>query len=266
MAFIKHYDDCRLLWKSCRFPNKGKPLNVAGMRMLKEADNFVFVRWNRQRMATVTPDNIFVVHLMPEGSHQWAFWRLFNIYTQRITTGRYRMGWSNTNKVDNKLPEWFEGIRFNMFTHQCVNEENRPAPRVRVKDAVKEADWQRKLRRYARGWKVRAKIGALVNAVDTHMKVALEHRQPLSAEQLIELVEQEDYDIATALLARECLGWYDSKHVAERGWEAGIAHVMRHSWGRNEKAFDLPSMFERVYRRYRSSVYGKLGIAALVPA
>lgn len=266
MAFIKHYEDCRLLWKSCRFPDKGKPLNVAGMRMFREADNFVFIRWDRLRMATVTPDSTFVVHVKPEGSLQWAFNRLFNIYTQRIATGRYRMGWSNTSRVDDKLPEWFEGMRFNMFTHQCVNEENRPAPRVRVKDATKESEWQRKLRKYVRGWKVRARIGALTNTIDAQLKTALEYRQPLSAPQLIELVEQEDYDVGVALVARECLGWYDAKQVAERGWESGVAYMLRHSWGRRDKAFDLTSMFDRVYRRYRSSVYEKLEIAALIPA
>jgi len=259
---ILNYDCCRLMWKSCRFPDKGKPLRVQGCRLFKEGDNFVLFRYN-ERIASIAPDSMFTLHVMPEGSLQWALHRIFNLRVHRYGRGKYRVGLQRTPMTDDdQLPKYFTNIRFDMFSHQCVNAAERPPDPVRVKDSAKELDWQRKLRTYVRGWKVRAKIGAIVHSIDAHFPKVYGKYDPLTPQTLVAIVESENYDQSAALIVREALNYWEARQVAEKGWENYIRERST-MWGYTPAQADISKMFERVYRRHREAVYNMLGISKL---
>jgi len=75
----------------------------------------------------------------------------------------YRAGWQ---WLANEAPQYFQGIRFDMNTGECLNA---------IPDTVREVipemrtEWLRCLRRYKRGLKARAKIGALSGYAESTM-------------------------------------------------------------------------------------------------
>lgn len=262
---ILNYDCCRLMWKSCRFPNRGKPIAVQGCRLFREGDNFVLFRYG-DRLASITPDSMFTLHVMPEGNLQWALGRIFNLRVGRYGKGKYRVGLQRTKTDDEgHLPRYFSGIRFDMFSHMCVNESARPPDPVRVKDVARELEWQRALRTYVKGWKVRAKIGALTATINKYMpELVTAHRyNKIDSQALIAIVKSEDYDKAAALLVWGALSWWESKRVAELGWE-GFLNQAFNQWVANRPSkYDLTVLFDRVYRRCREDIYDSLGIVTI---
>lgn len=263
---ILNYDDCRLHWKSCRSPSKGKPMGVVGTRLFKEGDTFIVFRYN-EHVATIGPDNVLTLRVMPQGSLQWALHRIFHLGTSRKGKGKYDVYLRRTPEKDGNYPRFFPGIRFDMFSHQCVNEQARPLDPVRVKDAARELEWQRKLRRYVKGWKVRDKIGALANSVDEHLKrVISSRRRDLRAEQLISIVETEDYGEAAAVIVLNALTWYQAEELQKRGAVSWLnSTTSNYNYWQRPPVSNFADIFDRVYRRHRENIYTMLGIVQVIP-
>jgi hypothetical protein len=172
-ALIKTYEDATKWFATARNPIIGKPLKKWA-RVYKVGDTFEF-RFGNTTFAQLTPDNILTFPLtvmemkVMSITFSQASHRALPILFQRIATGRYAIehtlasderfnGGSVWLNLKREAPEYFQGIKFDMNTGKCLNQ------RPRITDAVNDAarkEWLSKLRKFKRGMKLRAKIGAI---------------------------------------------------------------------------------------------------------
>ena len=184
---LKDYADCERRFSTVRHPEKGKPIRT-WCRLYKNQDVYElkYVAWNRDEdvdvIAEFHQDGRIV---LPSDSLTWqamhaslssALHGAIPIITQRIGKARYRIG--HTAYIDRVTPpkeqggnyyhawwqvfkehgvEYFAGMTFN---HEglCTNPQYAVSGEI---DTEKRRTWLRILRRFKRGLKARAKVGAL---------------------------------------------------------------------------------------------------------
>ena len=192
---LKDYADCERMFSTCRNPEKGKPIRT-WCRLYKEQDVYVlkYMMWvfgqqdkeqNTVPIAEFHPDGRIV---LPSDSNEWrnmhaslstALHNAIPILTERMGRGRYRI--AHTGLMDRVTPavgekdirgnyyqswwdafkehgtEYFAGMTFN---HEglCINPQYATDGEI---DTEKRRVWLRMLRRFKRGLKARAKVGAL---------------------------------------------------------------------------------------------------------
>jgi len=178
-------------YASVRNPALGKPVS-SFCRLWKEGDKFVFrltwgTHWQEPYQPTpiaeVTPDDVltFVLPyekmLQSSNSLTMGLHKILPTHLARQKTGVYRIGGMDEfraareqargdrqhyraqwNWLTTKAPRYFEGIKFNLVTSDCLNP--RPDPSVEVVPE-RRTQWLRDLRRYKRGLLTRVKVGAL---------------------------------------------------------------------------------------------------------
>lgn len=190
---LQDYADCERMFSTCRNPEKGKPIRT-WCRLYKEQDVYVlkYMIWvfrqqdkdqNTVPIAEFHPDGRIV---LPSDSNEWknmhgslsmALHNAIPILTERMGRGRYRV--AHTGYIDeeaSKLPskpeyffsEWYESFKKNAneyfagmtFNHEglCINPQSATSGEI---DVEKRRTWLRMLKRFKRGLKARAKVGAL---------------------------------------------------------------------------------------------------------
>jgi len=160
-----NYSDLVALWKTCRSKEKGKPLNT-GHRLLLVGDKFT-ITYNGYPIAHITPDNI--VELVSDRLSV-ALYKTLPIIVMRYATGKYRVdhasrvktqsynsNWLDFNEFKSEAhPQYFDGIKFNLLTGECVNRlpdlKHRVIPEVSLQ-------WKRDIGAWQKGWKVRQRMG-----------------------------------------------------------------------------------------------------------
>ncbi len=227
---IQNYEQAKVLFGTCRSPDKGKPL-LSKWRLFKEGDNYVisipqYNPWvNGQKpeieylpLCEIDPDHT-LTFVMPHSkllcnsnSISTVLQKLTSITYERAGKDRYRVGgyfatkarWGGMYNIMHKgSPEYFNGIQFNLLTRECLN----PQPDMMETIISEErTQWLRDLRRYKKGLKARAKVGALQGHIEEVTKELAEAKNrwryvgncptwtdPVWAEKLIKSMREEDY-------------------------------------------------------------------------
>lgn len=181
-AEITSYDDAVRFFSRAKSPAAGRPFKSWG-RMFKEGNDFV-IKIQSQPVLKITPDNkiSFVIdgptgrnysNTLSSGIH-----RAVPLLWIRIGKGRYRVGhtkildqitnkrreeskdkWANPWRVlYEEGQELYKDITFDLITGECVNPQ-----RDLLKSVQPEmrTEWLRKLRKFKRNVKLRAKLGAI---------------------------------------------------------------------------------------------------------
>ena len=182
---VKDYADCERMFSTCRNPKKGKPMRT-WCRLFKNQDVYElkYTSWGGKTtpIAEFHPDGRIV---LPSDSYSWqgmhaslstALHNAIPILTERMGRGRYRI--AHTGLLDRVTPpreqggnyyqswwdafkehgnEYFAGMTFN-DDGVCINPQYATDGEI---DTEKRRVWLRMLRRFKRGLKARAKVGAL---------------------------------------------------------------------------------------------------------
>ena len=192
MNIIKSYKDTEKLWATCRSKKKGKPLN-AGWRMFKEKSTFVICMpdwkangFHYKPVASITPNNRITMLLSREellrnsNTIVMVFHKITPIMVQRFDKGKYRIGgqpsvhrpyrWPSITKDNSQ--QYYKGIKFDLVSGVCIN----PEPDESVEPIPeKRKVWLRDLKRFKRGLKARAKVGALTMHIQDANKMRTEN-------------------------------------------------------------------------------------------
>lgn len=198
---LYNWDDCNRKFATCRTPAKGKPIR-SWCRLFKVGRvyqlRYAYYNGTSDAIAEFHPDDSIV---LPSDSLAWqrmhsslamALHNTIPIVTERMGKGRYRI--AHTGFLDNSLPEGKRGYHmqyrdwWNAFkTHgseyftgmtfdrngMCVNKRYATSGEI---DTEKRRVWLRMLKRFKRGLKARAKIGAL----QQHAKRIYEEHEELA--------------------------------------------------------------------------------------
>ncbi len=177
---LTSYSDCVALFNTCRSEKKGKPL-PAGYRMHKHNDLYTVSCGNIKICEIDSTDTVtFTMSteqlLNINTSLVCVLFKIIPLMLQRKRKGIYTltescfsvsyMG-SNFTHVpkydDSKTFEYFQGIQFNLPTRTCLN------PRPDLLDTVIpkiRKQWLRDVKRFKKGLKARAKVGALQGYIE----------------------------------------------------------------------------------------------------
>ncbi len=199
--YLDSYQTAENFFSRCRFPEKGRPLKNWG-RLFRDGDDYVLriTGWRTvQDLCRISPDNklTFVMPLadfcVASQSLTQAMDRYIPIHTIRQAKGVYRVGSDQefkTRKVSdpqdlrwyhdgyrwlkNEAPQYFKGIQFDLTTGECLNAQ--PDEEETIIPEERRA-WLRDLKRFKKGLKARAKVGALRGFIDAEAKAMQEHKQ-----------------------------------------------------------------------------------------
>lgn len=185
MVRLRTYDHAKMYWKTCRFPEKGKPL-LSCARLFKDANENFYVTIHTTRAFTITPDNKIIFNLTPENAQRCSatlcmvLHNLIPFYWFRLGKGRYgitrKEGWRDRREharasnpgmawitvIKRLSDELFDGITFSLDDGKCLNPRLPPIPTVNTQARLV---WLRKLRTFKRAVKVRYKLGAFDSLV-----------------------------------------------------------------------------------------------------
>ena len=190
---LDSYEEVEKFWNSCRFKDKGKPIGSWG-RLFKRGDRFDFhVNPNsrdgdynfRNCFASLHPHDTIEFNLTVEQVRNYgqslgcSMDNIIPFGIHRIAMLRYKI-WDADGLIPNpqkdstvwrrkwefrkQAPEYFQGIKFNMLTRECLN---RQPDQTRIEIPEKRKEWRRKLALYKKGLKARAKLGAFNSHIQT---------------------------------------------------------------------------------------------------
>ena len=196
---LDSYEEVEKFWNTARFKDRGKPIGSWG-RLFKRDDRFEFhvkhYSWNggawvredynsSNCFATLYPDNTieFNLSLAQVRNHGQTLGTSMNniipFGIHRIAMLRYRI-WDDDGLIPNpkeyatvwrrqwefrkQAPEYFQGIKFNMLTRECLN---RQPDQTNIEIPEKRKEWRKKLALYKKGLKARAKLGAFDSHIQT---------------------------------------------------------------------------------------------------
>ena len=225
---FKTYQDFYNDFKRCRSPIKGRPIN-GWSRLYKEDRDYVvkLVRWRNHNIELfrVSPSNVLTftapLSIVLQSTHTIVsgLCRIVPITIWRKRTGIYclqsTVGWSDRSKI---TPEYFSGIKFNLETGECLN------PQPDMMDTIipeKRKQWLRDVKRFKKGLKIRAKLGAFEGIIrtvdaerptDSHWKYDTsvpKWDSPDITELVLECMRTEEYphELLKLLAQTANLGW-----------------------------------------------------------
>jgi len=185
---LNTYEQMLAAFQTARSPDKGKPVNQNFRLFMADDGKTIKITnhgYGTNVLAEVTPDNIITFtgserHVIGMSqTYVSSFYRWFpfafhrhrkNLYriehTKRLTQklneplpeGTEVSSYTRFNKVMNACPSYFEGIKFNLLTNECLNK--RPDDKF-IEIPEKRKEWRRALMAFKKGIKARAKVHAL---------------------------------------------------------------------------------------------------------
>jgi hypothetical protein len=240
MSKLNHYADFAADFKRCRDPLKGRPV-TGWCRMFKDGGDYVLSMpmWKTEPLPLlrVSPDNTatFVMPLDRMLQHSQtivtSLWRVVPFAVERKRKGVYAVGYKGTSQYYQSIKatgtEYFEGIRFDLSTGRCLN----PRPDMLASvDAEANAKWLHDVKRYKRGLKIRAKLGALDGFFDevqaayaekglySYMYALPMWNDQYTTELVVESMRNEDYPPEILLrIVQEAAVAYRSRIVTRDG-------------------------------------------------
>jgi hypothetical protein len=243
---LTSYSDFTDLFKTCRSISKGKPL-PGGWRMYQR-NNLYTVHWaatygsnsgsqsdatkifevDKHNRITFTISQQQLLH----HSHSLVtvLYKIVPFVLQRKRKDFYQIGkrrveksgWREWITTEGDTPEYFTGIQFDLTTQTCLN------PRPDLLDTVipkVRKQWLRDVKRFKKGLKARAKVGALQGYIDevvaaraTQPSGGWRHNfdnnlptwsDPRTTQQVIDCMRTEQYppDLLKLLVQTTYLGW-----------------------------------------------------------
>ena len=189
---LDSYEEVHKFWNTARFKDKGKPIGSWG-RLFKHDDRFDFHvnpysrngDYNSSNcFATLYPDNTIefnfnleqvrnygqslgcsMDNIIPFGIHRIAMLR-YRIWDSdgRMSCPDKSNDWHDYWNFRRQAPEYFQGIKFNVLTRECLN---RQPDQTRIEIPEKRKEWRRKLALYKKGLRARAKLGAFNSHIQT---------------------------------------------------------------------------------------------------
>jgi hypothetical protein len=182
------YLDAREFFSKAKTPSNGRPIK-SGWRMYSEGLEKLFILAYGMRICTLHRDNTVTFDLSREdlprigNTISWVLPSVIPFAFSYVSKGRYVVsgtqvtvtvpeGLSWYSAFKKQAHEYFRHIKFDMATGMCHN----PVPRVDQANADKDARlvWLRSSRKFMKGIKVRAKLGAFTSytsSVDQHHRV-----------------------------------------------------------------------------------------------
>ena len=189
---LDSYEEVEKFWNSCRFKERGKPIGSWG-RLFKHGDRFDFHANHfyggefdsSNCFATLYPDNTIEFNLslaqvrnhgqtlgtsmdniIPFGIHRLAMlrYRIWDDDGLIPNPKEYATVWRRQWEFRKQAPEYFQGIKFNMLTRECLN---RQPDQTNIEIPEKRKEWRKKLALYKKGLKARAKLGAFDSHIQT---------------------------------------------------------------------------------------------------
>jgi len=240
---LASYQDCVALFNTCRSEKKGKPL-PAGYRMHKHNDLYTVSCGNIKIFEVDQTDTVtFTMSteqlLSMNTSLVCVLFKIIPLMILRKRKGVYTLAescsslsytymggdFTHVPKYDaSKAFEYFQGIQFNLPTRTCLN------PRPDLLDTVIpkiRKQWLRDVKRFKKGLKARAKVGALQGYIE---EVAEERKannyghwryrdslpkwdSPEITQQVLECLRTEKYppSLLKLLVQTTELGWNQTK-------------------------------------------------------
>ena len=191
---LDSYEEVHRFWNTARFKDKGKPIGSWGRLFKTRSREDTFPVEDRfdfhvnhysggdydssNCFATLYPDNTIEFNLTVEQLRNHAqtlgtsMDNIIPFGIHRVSMLRYRI-WDSDGLIPNpekdtnvwrrkwefrkQAPEYFQGIKFNVLTRECLN---RQPDQTRTEIPEKRKEWRKKLATYKKGLKARAKLGA----------------------------------------------------------------------------------------------------------
>lgn len=161
--FIDSYADCIEAFSTVRNPVLGKPINGKDVRLYKNRDESFRLTKGERTFAYIYKDDTILFVLDSEtlrntiaSSLVYTMNRFLPMGLYRVGPGRYRIGRPNGWENVKLLPEYTQGIKFNLTTGQCLNPQ--PDRRYRVDKEARRV-WTKTLKDYRKGLYARLKLG-----------------------------------------------------------------------------------------------------------
>ena len=251
------YGWCKAHYANVRSPVMGKPMLSSSYRLFREGNDYVIkIGWRGtiwEPLCRITPNNTLVFEapldrmLHNNCSLSNILVKITGIHFTRWKKGMYRLGsekeaatkststspWcpEKWEWLHSKAPLYFNGIKFNLDTGKCLNGKPDPTKKVIPE---KRKEWLRDLKRYKRGLKTRAKVGALQTYIQAQNEwyasspswTERKNRRPIWSgqnwcEKLVCCMREETYppEILKAFTASVEMGWHvnvlTDQHVLE---------------------------------------------------
>ena len=161
--FIDSYGDCVHAFKTVRTPVLGKPINGTDLRLYRNRDLSFRLTKNERTFAVIRDDDTITFTLDSEtlrstiaSSLAYAMNRFLPMGLYRVGPGRYRIGNPSSWENVKHMPEYTQGIKFNLTTGQCLNP--RPDRKHRIDKEARKV-WTKTLAAYRKGLYARLKLG-----------------------------------------------------------------------------------------------------------
>jgi len=235
-AILPSYEHFAADYTKCRNKEKGRPIK-GWCRLFKEGDDYV-VKVNTyggsgDPLFRVSPDNT-ITFVMPledlMGNAQTvvsSLWRVVPILVERKRKGVYAITSSHSFNRDwawlrTKGQEYYAGVKFDLETGECLN------PTVNMLDKVipeVRKQWLRDVKRFKKGLKARAKVGALQGYITklqeeqskghtwaVRYRYENEWSQPETMQHLLECMKNEEYppELLMRIVGSTRVGWRQS--------------------------------------------------------
>jgi hypothetical protein len=163
--FIDSYGDCLEAFKTVRNPLLGKPINGKDIRLYRDRDLSFRLTKNERTFAVIRDDDTITFMLHNEtlrntiaSSLVYVMGRFLPMGLYRVGPGRYRIGKLFHYEQLKELPEYTQGIKFNLTTGQCLNPQ--PDRKHRIDKEARKV-WTKTLATYRKGLYARIKLGVV---------------------------------------------------------------------------------------------------------
>lgn len=259
------YSDVAAFFKKARKPHEGRPVSTS--RVFRDGERYIVRRYG-ETLCEVHPDNTLVLRTVPSGGAGTVLSSLFGLLLHYRQPGKYRTvmrakfdpwyyaggqpkysrSWQEARDYMNTQSYAFAGQRFDMVSGECLNPKGDP---VRQRVAEPASEWDRLLRRYQRGWRLRARIGAFDWLGPAHREASGQRLSPgLTTIGLQQIITDEDYGNEAVMRIFSEFTW---RHL--RQWQRDEFWAGKRS---------LEHVFMTVYQPFRDQIRQSLGCFVVV--
>jgi hypothetical protein len=168
---INSYSDCLEAFKTVRNPLLGKPINGKDIRLYRDRDLSFRLTKNERTFAVIRDDDT-ITFVLDSGTLRntiasslvYIMGRFLPMGLYRVGPGRYRIGNPSSWENVKHMPEYTQGIKFNLTTGQCLNPQ--PDRKHRIDKEARKV-WTKTLATYRKGLYARIKLGVMGDRENT---------------------------------------------------------------------------------------------------
>ena len=258
------YSDVAAFFKKARKPHEGRPVSTS--RVFRDGERYILRRYG-ETLCEVHPDNTLVLRTVPSGGAGTVLNSLFGLLLHYRQPGKYRVvmrakfapwyaggrngtrHWQEVRDYVNEQSYAYVGQRFDMASGECLNPKGDP---VRQRVAEPASAWDKLLRRYQRGWRLRARIGAFDWVGPAHYEAfrVTTLSSGLTTRGLQQIITDEDYGNEAVMRIFSEFTW---KHL--RRWQRDEFWAGKRS---------LEHVFMTTYQPFRDQIRQSLGCFVVV--